>query len=249
MIVFILASGSSEAYHLAGSPYPKNLVEIAGKPLLQHVTEWLLPLKNIGAQFVFLIPKMENDRFFTASVIRLIDADAQVIEVPNSTGGAACTALLAIDAIDPESELLIVNGDIVIDCDPTAIVKGFSARSLDAGAVIFEGIHPRWSYVRLDEHGFVIEAAEKRPISRHATAGVYWFAKGAFFVDGASAMLLKHADTDGAFYLAPVFNELVLQRKSIGVTAVPAARYHSFKDPTAARRYEMLLETIPEPRQ
>lgn len=97
MIVLVLAAGSTDAYEQAGSQYPKNLVELAGKPLIQHVSEWLQPLKSAGAQFVYLVPLAENERFFTAAVIRLIDPDAEVIEVPESTAGAACTALLAIE--------------------------------------------------------------------------------------------------------------------------------------------------------
>lgn len=248
MIVLVLAAGSNDAYEQAGAPYPKNLVELAGKPLLQHVAEWLMPLKATGAEFVYLVPRAEDERFFTASVIRLMDADATVIEVPESTGGAACTALLAIEHIRPDAPLLIVNGDIVIDRDPTDFVRDFAARGLDGGAVIFDGIHPRWSYVRLNGDGLVVEAAEKRPISRHATAGVYWFAKGADFVTAASAMLLKHAEIEGAFYIAPVFNELVLRHKSIGVASIPASAYHSLKDPIDARQYEASLGASKEQR-
>lgn len=238
MIVLVLAAGSSESYYASGSIYPKNLVEIAGKPLLQHVTEWLSPLKPVGWNFVFMIPRKENERFFTASVIRLMDEDACVIEVPESTGGAACTALLAIDRIDRDSPLLIVNGDIVIDHDPAELVNDFAQRGLDGGIVIFDGIHPRWSYVRLDDAGNVIEAAEKRPISRHATAGFYWFARGSDFISSAATMLLKNAVVEGAFYIAPVFNEMVLNQKKIGVTSVEPGDYHSFKEPADARKYE-----------
>lgn len=248
MIVLVLAAGSNDAYGQSGAPYPKNLVELAGKPLLEHVTEWLKPLKSLGAEFVYLVPMAENERFFTASVIRLMDPDARVIEVPESTGGAACTALLAIEHIRPDAPLLIVNGDIVIDRDPTELVRDFADRGLDGGVVIFDGIHPRWSYVRLSPEGLVVEAAEKRPISRHATAGVYWFARGEDFVTAASAMLLKHAAVEGAFYIAPVFNEMVLRHKSIGVASIPASAYHSLKDPLDARKYEAALGASKEQR-
>ena len=249
MIVLVLAAGSTDAYEQAGSLYPKNLVELAGKPLIQHVFEWLLPLKTAGAEFVYLGPRAENERFFTAAVIRLIDPGAVVVEVPESTAGATCTALLAIEQIREGHPLLIVNGDIVIDRDPMEFVSDFTARSLDGGVVIFDGIHPRWSYVRLNEDRLVVETAEKRPISRHATAGVYWFARGEDFVRAASAMMLKNAAVDGSFYIAPVFNELVLLQKSIGVASIRSSEYHSLKDPLDARKYETTLGLTKEPHE
>ena len=49
--VLILMSGSSQAFKDAGFAYPKNLVEIAGKPLIQHAIERLVSMTEIGARF------------------------------------------------------------------------------------------------------------------------------------------------------------------------------------------------------
>lgn len=50
----------------------------------------------------------------------------------------------------------------------------------------------------------MVEAAAQRPISREATAGVYWFRRGGDFLDGAMAMIRKDAAVDGRFYVCPV---------------------------------------------
>lgn len=248
MNIVILAAGGKDAYQEAGSPYPKNLAEIAGKPLVQHVLERLLPLKALDARFICMIPGLENRRFHTASVIRLIEPEAVVLEVPETTSGAACTALLAVEWMDNDQPLLLVNGDILIDCDPVALVTDFAARGLDAGMVVFEDVHPRWSFVKLDADGLVIEAAEKRPISRHATTGLSWFARGRDFVRAAAAMLRKNAAVDGLFYVSPVFNEMILAQARIGVAPIEKSQYHSLKDPPGARAYEQhLAKTAPAP--
>lgn len=241
MNVLILCAGGLDSYQNSGSLYPKNLAEIAGRPLVQHVLEHLLPLKTLGARFVALIPGEENRRFHTGSVIRLIEPDAVVLEIPETTAGAACTALLAVEWADNQEPLLIVNGDILIDRDPVALITDFHSRRLDAGIVVFDDVHPRWSFVKLDAQGMVIEAAEKRPISRHATAGLYWFARGSDFVRAAGAMLRKNAAIDGLFYVSPVFNEMILAQARIGVTVIEKHQYHSLKDPAGARSYELHL--------
>ena len=56
--------------------------------------------------------------------------------------------------------------------------------------------------------------AEKQPISRNATAGLYYFRRGVDFVRGAERMLFKNASFSGEFYVAPVYNELILAGKA-----------------------------------
>ncbi len=69
--------------------------------------------------------------------------------------------------------------------------------------VIFPDVHPRWSFVKCDADGNVIEAAEKRPISNLATEGFYYFGSGAAFVEAAEAMILKDASVNGCSTSAP----------------------------------------------
>ena len=85
----------------------------------------------------------------------------------------------------------------------------------------FPNTHPRWSYARLEDD-LVVAVAEKQPISRHATAGLYYFRRGVDFVRGAERMLFKNASFGGEFYVAPVYNELILAGKRVGVFPIDA---------------------------
>ncbi len=115
----------------------------------------------------------------------------------------------------------------MLEADLPAIADGFAAAGLDGGMVTFDAVHPRWSYVRTGPDGLVVEAAEKRPISRIATAGIYWYRRGGDFVDGAMAMIRKDASVDGAFYVCPVFNEMILRGRRVGTHHVERERYFS----------------------
>ena len=55
----------------------------------------------------------------------------------------------------------------------------------------FEAIHPKWSYAKCDENGFVSEVAEKKVISKNATVGVYYWKHGADYVKSAEEMIKK----------------------------------------------------------
>ena len=198
MNVLALMAGSSELFHEAGYAYPKNLIEIDGLPQVQRVIDSLASLLRPGDKLICLIQNEENRQFYTADVIRLLAPDAIVLEVPQPTSGAACTALLAIEHINNDASLLIINGDQIVTADLSKVRVDFEERALDGGIVVFEAVHPRWSYVRCDADENVVETAEKRPISNLATAGMYYFAKGSLFVNAAMETIKKDAHYHGA---------------------------------------------------
>jgi CTP:molybdopterin cytidylyltransferase MocA len=241
MKLLVLMAGDSGLFEVGGARYPKNLVEIDGEPLVQRVIDALAPVIEVARESIFMIREEEQRRHHTGDVVRLLAPDARVITVPTLESGAACTALHAIGHIDRDEALLVCNGDQVIEADLPAIAADFARHGHDAGVVTFEAVHPRWSYVRTDEAGIVVEAAEKRPISRLATAGVYWFARGGQFLDGVMSMVRKDASVDGVFYICPVFNEVILSGGRIGTHHIERDRYHSLASLHGVDSYEQHL--------
>src|ERR1700709_2108316 len=125
--------------------------------------------------------------------------------------GATCTALLAVDYIETDDELLIVNGDELVDIELGPVLESFREKGFSAGVFTFPSVHPRYSYVRLDDDGMVIEAAEKRPISRHATAGLYWFRHGTDFVAAAMNQIRNRDSVEDLYYICPSLNDPILR--------------------------------------
>ena len=61
----------------------------------------------------------------------------------------------------------------------------------------------------------VTEVAEKKPISNIATCGIYWYRRGSDFVKYADQMIEKDIRVNGEFYIAPVYNELIKDGKTL----------------------------------
>jgi dTDP-glucose pyrophosphorylase len=237
MNALVLMSGSSQAFKDAGSNYPKNLADVGGQPMVQHVMGSLQPLKGIGARFICAIRRDENRKHHTGKVLQLMDSETLVLDV-EETSGAACTALLAVDMINNEKPLIITNGDqLLLGIDLPAIVSGIIEKQWDAGVVVFEDIHPRWSFVKCSPEGLVVETAEKRPISKFATAGFYYFARGSDFVSAAMEMLKKDAHVNGLFYICPALNEMILRQARIGIHQIERSAYCSLASPSDVHSY------------
>lgn len=222
--------------------YPKPLIEINGKPMIELVVACLDQIKS-EKQFIFIVNVSDCQKYHLDNVLHLITNDRGiVIQLEKETAGAACSALMAIDHIDNDDALMISNGDHIFDYDLNHAIAGFESRKVDAGTVCFDSVHPKWSFVRLDENNKIIETAEKRPLSRNAIAGLYYFRRGSDFVRAAMKTIEKDASVNGGFYVAPTLNELVLEGKNLEIHAISSDLYHNFYSPHKLKEYEDYLK-------
>ena len=225
MNIVILMAGSSQDFIDKGYFYPKSLLELQNEPIIQRVIN---SLSEIGGSLSFIIRKEDNEKFFLGNAIKILAPESSVIVVESLTKGAVCTMLFAIDQINNENELLILNGDQLIRRDINEALDNFRKRDLDGGIVVFRSVHPRWSYVVLDESDLVMQTSEKRPISNIAAAGCYYYKKGSDFVRSALSVIRKDVNYQGNYYTSSTYNELILEQKKIGVYEIPKDNYISF---------------------
>ena len=236
MNLVIPMAGDSKIFKDAGFKYNKNFTEINHKPLFQRVFD---SAKKIGeGNFIFVVNKEDAQKFHINKSLKLLAPDSRVIVAQGQTAGAACSVLLAAEFIDNDDELIIFNGDQVLECDLKKILSEFREKNFDGGIITFESVHPRWSFVRLDENNFVIETAEKDPISNHATAGFYYFKHGKDFVASVKAMIHKDANVNGAYYVCPAYNEMIIKQKVIGCVEIDGSLYYPLTTPKEVDEYE-----------
>ena len=238
----ILFSGDDKAFKESGYLYPKNLTEINGTPMIENVLKGFESIIKNCDQLLLTMRQNEIDKYHTSQVARLLYPQAKIVSVPNIAQGAACAVLLAASDIDNDEELVVMNGDIIIEQQLMPAIDDFRKRNLDGGAITIESVHPRWSFVKCDENGYMIEAAEKRPISKNATVGIYYYRHGKDYVEAAKNMIRKDACVNGIFYICPAFNELILMQKKLGIYMIDRHNYYSLANPVGVEAYLKHLE-------
>ncbi|EJO33607.1 hypothetical protein QWC_01370 [Achromobacter marplatensis] len=134
--------------------------------------------------------------------------------------------------------MLIISANELVDLDLAPVISEFELRELDGGTLTFRSIHPRYSYVKLNEQGFVTEAAQQNPISNHATTGIFWFKKTGDFVEAVKASIRKNAVVGDSFFVAPTFNELILMQKKVGVFELDVSKYRPLKTDRQVQQFE-----------
>ncbi|NBW15352.1 MAG: HAD family hydrolase [Caulobacteraceae bacterium] len=213
MNVLIPMAGEGSRFAKMGYTFPKPLIEVNGKPMIQVVVENL----NIEANYIFIVRKEHYDKYNLQYLLNLIAPDCKIILVDSLTEGAACTALLAKEIINNNEPLLMANSDQFIEWSSNECLYAFSADGIDAGILTFNSTHPKWSYAKLDDNGFVSEVAEKKVISDIATVGIYYWSKGSDFVKYAEQMIEKNIRVNNEFYVCPAFNEAISDGKKIRI--------------------------------
>jgi|TARA_R110000868_G_scaffold22680_1_gene92878 HAD superfamily hydrolase (TIGR01509 family) len=216
MNVLIPMAGAGSRFASAGYTFPKPLIEVNGKPMIQVVIENL----NIEANYTFVVRKEHYEKYSLQYLLTLIAPNCNIIQVDSLTEGSACTTLLAKEFINNDYPLLLANSDQFMQWNSNESLYAFNADGIDAGILTFKATHPKWSYAKIGEDGFVSEVAEKKPISDNATVGVYYWNKGSDYVKYAEQMIEKNVRTNNEFYICPVFNEAIADGKKIRIKEI-----------------------------
>ena len=211
MNVLIPMAGAGSRFQQAGYTFPKPLIDVQGKPMIQVVVENL----NIDATFIYVVQKEHRTKYNLDTLLNLITPNCKVVEVDGITEGAACTTLLAKEYINNDEPLLMANSDQFIEWDSNEFMYKMNEQNLDGGIVTFKATHPKWSFAKIDEHGFVTEVAEKNPISDIATVGVYYWKRGSDYVTFAERMIERNVRVNNEFYVCPVFNQAIQDGRRI----------------------------------
>lgn len=222
--------------------FPKPLIEIAGRPMIDLVVSQIQ--KRIDDhRFIFVVDREDVATFSIDRILKLSAGDGTlVIERTGNTSGALCSCLLAVDDLDPEAPLIVMNSDQFIAADLGACVENFKRSDAEAGVIVFDSMHPRWSYVVSEGDNLVVQTVEKKVVSRKAIAGFYYFKKARLFIEAAQNAILKNASVDDLFYISAAINEVILAGGKVIYSEIDSKDYHSFYAPSKLVEFERSRE-------
>ena len=215
--VLIPMAGAGSRFEQAGYTFPKPLIDIKGKPMIQVVVENL----NIKANFIYIVQKSHREKYNLDTLLNLITPNCKIVEVDGITEGAAVTALMAKEYINTDHPLFFANSDQFVEWDSNEFFYKMNENDCDGGIPTFKATHPKWSFVKLDEEGFVTEVQEKNPISDLATVGFYYWKHGSDFVKYAEEMIQQNIKVNNEFYVCPVYNNAIKAGLKVKTFSVP----------------------------
>lgn len=202
---------------------------VDGVPLLKRTLEtrpWATRLQP--RDFVFVLRESDELDEIRDSVTAWFPG-CRVVVLSQLAKGALLSALAGAAAITALDEPLIIDlADILYDANMD--IESLFAATPDAGAIAtyFVANDPCYSYFTWANDGSVAFAAEKKVISRNASAGTYIFRTSGHYIAAAGRSLVEARDeltVGSSLFVCPVLNSII--RQSLRVLPVPARNVSS----------------------
>ena len=209
--IVIPMAGRGQRWKDAGYIFPKPLIEIKNKSMIQLVLENI----NLNGNYIFICLKEHIEKFSLDSVLKNLKPDCKIITIDEITDGAASTILKSKEFINKDEPLIIANCDQLINWSSSRFIDFINKKDPDGVLVTYTSTHPRNSFVKTDDENTIIEIAEKKPISNIANAGVFYYKSGLEMVNAIEKMIEKNIRTNNEFFLSTAFNEFVLKKQKI----------------------------------
>jgi dTDP-glucose pyrophosphorylase len=217
MNVLIPCAGAGSRFQQVGYRNIKPLIDVCGKFMI----EWVIENLNIAARHIFLCQQRHVEQNRLDLILPILTRSSgqlpQIVTVPGLTDGAARTTLYAKELINNANPLIIANSDQYVLWNSHAFLYKMQSENIDAGILTFDVPEndPKWSFVCLNENGYVVEVQEKKQISNKATVGIYYWRHGSDYVKYAEQMIAKDIRTNNEFYVCPVYNEAIQDGKKV----------------------------------
>ena len=233
---------SKDNKHFPSSKYffPKPLVEVKGEPMMTKIIKHYQSRLKIS-RLVAVIPEDWDLKYSIGKVIELAtNAEVKTIKREGETTGGLCSAIMAVDELNDEDPIVVINSDELINANIQKIVSYFEEdqEKADAGLVLFESLHPRWCYAKLNRDQTIEGLYEKNVVSNLAMAGFIYIRKKSILMESACHALMDNDEHDGAYFLSAAINQIILRGGRVKQKQIKADDYCTFYTPEKIKIYE-----------
>lgn len=233
MNIVIPMAGLGDRFKREGFDKPKPLIDINGKPMIQRAIESL----GLQGQYIFIINKNIEQVNELKNLLNTITDEPIIIEIDYLTEGPASSVLLAKEFINNNEPLIITNCDQIMNWFSHAFICHLQDSKSDAIVVTYPIITNKNSYVKVNEQGHAIRFAEKEIISEESLNGIHVWKNGGDFVKSAESMIDKNIRVNNEFYIAPTFNEMILNGKIITTYNISLNAHWAVGTPEDLQKY------------
>lgn len=234
--IVIPMAGAGSRFRVAGYDLPKPFIDIKGRMMIERVLDGV---HYPNAHYTLIIQRAfeEENRAQLAALAERYHV--AFISVERLTQGACCTALAAHEVVNNNLPVIFADSDNIFDNTVfQAYVRDcLELRRLDGSLLTFPSQEPCYSYAQVDARGIVTTTREKEPISTHAIAGVYMFARGADFVKCAINMMIYGDKAKNEFYMSNAYNYAARAGLQMGVYDIPPTAWACVGTPEQLDNY------------
>lgn len=225
--IIIPMSGLGQRFIHSGYKDPKPLIEVDGKPIIEHVVN-LFPNER---DITFICNDHHLQTTTMRSTLNRIVPNGKIFEVPvEGRQGPVHAISLIYDNIDDNKEVIVSYCDYGTDWDYPAFLKDTRSRNADGAIACYRGFHPHmlgtdnYAFLKETEPGsrYMKEIREKQPFTEnrmkeYASNGTYYFKTGAIMKKYFNQLMTLGQKINNEYYVSMVYNLIVQDKLQVSI--------------------------------
>ena len=249
MQIIIPMAGTGERFKKAGYKEPKPLIEVDGKPMIEHVVN-LFPGES---NFLFICNRAHIEATDLGAVLERTAPEGVVCAVDPAKKGPAYAIIKAEHYIRDDEPVIVSYCDFSLVWDYRDFLATIKKKDPDSAAVCYTGFHPHlmgeslYAGVRADKDLNALEVREKHSfhLDKKQTwhqAGLFYFKTGALLKKYAAHVVDNGIVCNGEHYISLLFNPMIAD--SLSSIVYGAEHFCQWGTPEDLRDYNMWMTII-----
>ena len=210
--------GRSSRFFKEGYALPKYQLPLHGTSVFVKVIESFQYYFESDT-FLFLCrTDYQAQDFIRIELLRIGVKNFYILPFESDTRGQAETVYQGIRGIPPDEEIYIFN----IDTMRPGFRKPCFIQECDGYLEVFRGEGEHWSFVVAGDQNNVLLTTEKNRVSDLCSDGLYYFKHKSYFDIHFEAAERENDTVNGEYYIAPLYNRLIAEGKTIKYNLIDA---------------------------
>ncbi|HLD72416.1 MAG TPA: sugar phosphate nucleotidyltransferase [Candidatus Nanoarchaeia archaeon] len=211
MKIIIPMAGSGKRYNEVAFHGPKPLVEIDGKPMIEHV----INMFSFEDEFIFICHEEHLKETQLKKVLLNLAPKSKIVSVTTDQirGGPLYTCSNVFNLVGDNEEVIINYCDFTLKWNYSDFLAEINQRRCDGAVISFQGFHPAslgdtyYAYLKVDQERYLTELREKEPFTKenrmddYASTGTYYFRKWSDFKRYTQKVMDANMNTKGETYI------------------------------------------------
>ena len=209
-------AGKGSRFFNEGFKIPKYLIEVKGKMLIEYSIN-SLPI-GLEDEIIFIVLADHEKTFKITKIIKdtFSSRNVKIILIDKETRGQSETVMFSRNYVSEYEDLVIFNIDTSFYSKTLSKLLQLEDKKNDGvlGAFYNSSNENHWSFASLNNERKVSHVMEKDKISNYALTGLYHFSESKDFFETAEHHIRNNILFKNEFYIAPLYNDLILNGKS-----------------------------------
>jgi len=212
MHIIIPMSGTGQRFLKAGYKTPKPLIEIDGKPMIEHVVN----LFHKKTKITFICNKEHLATSTMRSTLNRIAPIGTIAEIEPPKKGPVFAVAQMFDRIDNKEEVIVNYCDFSTLWNYQNFLKTVRSHNADGAIPAYRHFHPHmlgttnYAFIK-EKNNWFEKIKEKEPftnnrLEEYASNGTYYFKKGSSIKKYFTNLMEQDINLNGEYYVSLVYN-------------------------------------------